>query len=507
MGLFLSKRKRSALRAAFFCALLAGGARADETGDLAELSQQARRLMAEGRFAQAIPICERLVKALPGNPGLMLNLGLAEQMAGHPDRAIPRLEEVLKSQPDSVPALTLLARAELQLDRPKAAIPPLQRLMRIEPSNREVGGMLAGALLDSGELAEAAAEYRKLTAAFPEDSKAWYGLGKTYQAQSARLYDRLTKDNPQSGYVAALIGALRLKDQQYHSAFFFYKEAARQMPSLRGVHSGLAMIYRKAGHADWAALEEKKEDGIPLPDCSRDSPECYFVQNRYADAARAAADSHDEAGLYWGIKAYDQLALAVFARLEALPDSVEKHALRAQLAHGRNQEVEAVSEWRAALKLAPGNSRIEGELTTSLFLAHDYAAAIPRIEKLLSADEKSADLNFMLGESLLRTEQPEKALAYLEKALRTNPAMLPAHASAGLALAKLNRNAEAIPHLEKALELDDDGALHYQLARAYQQTGNAARASELMAQYQEIQKRNQAEKAAVTADVAITGPE
>ena len=34
-------------------------------------------------------------------------------------------------------------------------------------------------------------------------------------------------------------------------------------------------------------------------------------------------------------------------------------------------------------------------------------------------------------------------------------------------LSKLNRGADAIPHLEKALQLDDDGSLHYTLARAY----------------------------------------
>lgn len=85
--------------------------------------------------------------------------------------------------------------------------------------------------------------------------------------------------------------------------------------------------------------------------------------------------------------------------------------------------------------------------------------------------------------------------------------MIPAHASLGLSLAKLNRAREAIPHLERALELDDDGALHYQLARAYQQIGNATRADALMAQYQEIQKRIQEEKEEITNDVQITAPD
>lgn len=512
MTLLVSSKRRPALRAAFFIALsLAGVAaarplRAAEGEDLGALSRRVKELMVAGRFAEAIPLCERLVKAVPGNPGLILNLGMAEQMAGHPQRAIPRFEEVLKTDPKSVPALTSLARAELQIGEPKAAISPLKRLLALQPANREARGMLAGALLSGGELNGAVGEYQRLTEESPEDAKAWYGLGKAYQAQSAHLFDRLSANGPQSGYVAALIGASRLQSQQYHSSFFFFKEAAQTAPSLRGVHAGLAAIYRRAGHADWARIEEKKEEGFPAPDCAVNAPECYFMQNRYADAVKAVTAHASDAELYWGIKSFDQLSLAAFAHLKALPESVELHALQAQVAHSRNQELEAVSEWRAALKLSPGNPRLEDELTTSVFLARDYKTAMPMLEKAMKTEGASPDLNFMMGESLLRIEEPEKALPYLEKALRAEPNMTPAHASMGLALAKLSRAKEAIPHLEKALQLDDDGALHYQLARAYQQSGNAARASELMAQYQEIQKRYQQDKEEVTTDVQITPP-
>jgi tetratricopeptide (TPR) repeat protein len=495
-------------RAALFFALAVFAARlcAFQSDDLAALSRRVKDLMSQGRFEQAIPICEQLVRAVPGNTGLLLNLGMAEQMAGHPDKAIPRFEEVLKAEPNSLPALNSLASSELQIDRPKAAIAPLKKLLALQPANHETRGMLAGALLGAGDLDEAAVEYRKLTAEAPADPKALYGLGSTYQELSARLYDRLTRNGPQSAYVAALIGASRLKSQQYHSAFFFFKEAARSQPELRGVHSGLAAIYRKAGHADWAAIEEKEEDSLPPPNCATNPAECHFLQNRYPEAAQAARPESSDAVLYWSIKAYDQLALEAFALLEAAPESVELHAWRAHLAHSRNRDIEAVSEWRAALKLSPGNSRLEGELATSLFLARDYTSAIPILEARMKGDAKSPDLNFMMGECLLRIEQPDKAVPYLETALQANPDMLPAHAALGLSLAKLNRDREAIPHLEKAIELDDDGALHYQLAHAYQDVGNAARAETLMAQYQDIQKRNQEEKEEVTHDVQITGP-
>ena len=84
--------------------------------------------------------------------------------------------------------------------------------------------------------------------------------------------------------------------------------------------------------------------------------------------------------------------------------------------------------------------------------------------------------------------------------------MRAADASLGLALSRTGKFAEAVPHLEKAQELDDDGSLHYQLARAYQAAGNAAKAQTAMAQYQELQKRNQDQKEEAAREAQITPP-
>ncbi len=96
---------------AAFAFLLVTVALHAQTNDLAERSHQAKKLMSEGRFAEAIPIYQSLVRAVPGNPGLILNLGMAEQMAGQPRQAIPQFEAVLKLDPENIPALTLIAEA------------------------------------------------------------------------------------------------------------------------------------------------------------------------------------------------------------------------------------------------------------------------------------------------------------------------------------------------------------------------------------------------------------
>lgn len=462
--------------------------------------------MAEGHFEEAIPLCEQLVKAVPGSPGLALNLGLAEEMAGHPAKAVPEFEEVLKADPQNVPALTSLATVELQLNHPQLALIPLKKLLSLEPANHNARGMFGSALMGAGRFDEAAEQYRKLTAENATDAKAWYGLGKAYESAATRAFERISHNAPQSPYAAALIAYARLDRQQYRSAFFFFRQAENKLPQLRGLHAGLAKIYQETGHPDWAAIEEKAEESVPPPNCSTGAAECYFVQNRYLDSAKAAATDVTAPSLFWGAKAYNQLALEAFARLAGLPESVELHVLKAQVLHGHNQDVQAANEWRAALRLAPANKHLQSELATSLFLAHDYKPAMELLRELLQSDGNSADLNFMMGESLLRTEQPDQAVPYLETALHGNSEMLSAHASLGLALAKLNRGGEAIPHLEKALTLDDDGSLHYTLARAYQQRGNTTRSRELMAEYQRIQKQNLEQKDELAKDVEITPP-
>ncbi|HYI95973.1 MAG TPA: tetratricopeptide repeat protein, partial [Bryobacteraceae bacterium] len=57
---------------------------------LVRKSQEAKQLMAEGRFADAIPAYEELTHALPTNTGLRLNLALAYHMSGQHADAVPQ---------------------------------------------------------------------------------------------------------------------------------------------------------------------------------------------------------------------------------------------------------------------------------------------------------------------------------------------------------------------------------------------------------------------------------
>src|SRR6266550_3421475 len=78
----MQHRRSNLFLPAGLAVLLTFAAAGQQQDQLALKSRQAKSLLAQGRFADAIPLYEELVKALPGNPGLRLNLGIAEHMAG-----------------------------------------------------------------------------------------------------------------------------------------------------------------------------------------------------------------------------------------------------------------------------------------------------------------------------------------------------------------------------------------------------------------------------------------
>jgi tetratricopeptide (TPR) repeat protein len=470
-----------------------------QSDDLARKSARVKELMTTGRFAEAVPLCEELVRALPANPGLHLNLGLALQMSGRSRAAIAQFELVLKSDPNSLPALLSLGMARLEARDPVNAIAPLQKAVGMDASNTDARGMLAGALLTTGRAKEAAAQYGKLTAMTPADPKAWHGLGRSYEALSGKAFEELNKTAQGSPEWLTLVADSRMAQRQYRSAFFFYQQAIGKRPGFRPAYVGLSDVYRATNHADWANDEERRLNALGQPDCAREKAACDFAAGRYLEAAASPS-------AYWRARAYNELAREAFAHLGGLPDSVELHTIRADIAAGQRQYKEAAGHWNEALKLAPGDPRLEQQYGMALQQAGDYQASLPVFERLLARDAASGPSNFFLGEAYLRLEQPDQALPYLEKAVKLEPKLLPAHASLGLAYMRLGKAAQAIPHLEAALQIDEDASLHFQLARAYQAAGNAEKAKVAMAQYQAMQKRTEAEKRELEEKTQITAP-
>ena len=106
----------------------------------------------------------------------------------------------------------------------------------------------------------------------------------------------------------------------------------------------------------------------------------------------------------------------------------------------------------------------------------------------------------------LDLQKAEEAIPYLNKAVQLEPKLLPAQRTLGRAYLQLGRPQQAIPHLKAALPIDDDGNVHYLLARAYQTSGRADLAKAAIKDYQEIAQSAKSEEEATQQEVEITPP-
>ena len=318
--------------------------------------------------------------------------------------------------------------------------------------------------------------------------KALYNRGQQYADLSVQAFNDLVKIAPESGYVLALLGEVKTKDRQYTAALYAYREAAKRTPNLHGVHAAMADIYRALGKQDQASAEEAQEQKLGAPNCGAEKLECDYAAGHFEEVVKNATLKETPATLYWLTRAYDALARQSFTELGELPDSPELHEVKAQILSDHGQYRDSAAEWRTVLKFSPANRDAQHELATALYLSHDFQANLPELQQFLKGEPDSANLNFFVGDSLLQTEQLEQALPYLETAVKLDPKLLPAQASLGLCYGRLGNAQKAIPHLKQALELDKDGSLHYQLARAYQATGQPALAKAMMEKYQQLRK-------------------
>ena len=99
---------------------------------------------------------------------------------------------------------------------------------------------------------------------------------------------------------------------------FSFVKRSRSCRSCAGLHAGLAKVYQETGHADWAAIEEKEEESLPPPNCATSPAECYFVQNRYLESAKAAAANRDCAVFILGRKSVSSARVGGFCPFERI---------------------------------------------------------------------------------------------------------------------------------------------------------------------------------------------
>lgn len=477
---------------------------APAAADLAEKSRRGKELMAAGRYADAVPVYRDLVRAVPGNAGLLLNLGMALHMSGDDEGALAPLRAAVEADPTLGPASLFLGAANLRLGRPEAALAPLREAVRLDPADADTRSLLAEALVSLERHAEAEPHLRRLARQAPADPAAWFNLGNAYEELAGEAAGRLVAADPDSSFALALAAEARAQRGQSTAAFHLYREAMEKTPAIRGLHAAVAAIYRAAGHDDWAAVEEQKARALPRADCTRAALECAFLAGKHHDVVAAAAKVEAPEARYWAARAYAALSEQAYERLAALPPSALFHERMATQRRQERRHAESAAYWRKAIALEPDDPRLRMELAVTLRQDRDFAGAQQVLDDLMAAAPDAPDLNYFAGDVRLARDEPALAIPFLEKAVRLAPGAPHAHGALGRAYALVGRANDAIVHLKQALPADVDGSLRYQLARSLQAAGRAEEARLALRDYEDFRRaRAEAEPA---GEAPITPP-
>jgi tetratricopeptide (TPR) repeat protein len=472
----------------------------DAQPDPALYAQRGKQAMAERRFADAAAIYTEVVRALPDDAGMRLNLGMALSMAGRMREALPHLQRAVELEPTLLPAWLFLGTNWLEMGQPEDAASALRKVVAGEPHNTTARELLGEALLALEQYESAAAEFGASAKQQPASARGWYGLGRSYEGLARAAFAALERIGGNAAYTLTLRADALTASQQIAPAIELYRKALTLRPDLHAARAALAMTYERAGNQQAAAAERQKLQDRAAPPCpslgsdvsgapseSNAVLECEFLAGRHASVVRIASRRRTAESQYWLTRAYNELAREAFGRLASLPPSPELHQFRADVDTGQGRHLDAVKELRQALRIMPDDPGLMKRLATSLYLAKSYEEALTPLEQV-ARQNPSADVLFLLGDTQLLLGRSAEAVKTLEQALAREPKALTTRASLGRAYLQTGNAAAAIPHLEAALKTDEDGSLHYQLARAYQATGRTELAKQMLEKYALIQK-------------------
>ncbi len=253
------ERLRSLGYVNFAPAASSGGAAPDPKDKigLLRLVQQAQALEAEGRFAEAEEVFERIVTEIPDSPESYVNLALAQARQNRFDRAVETLGWGLARLPDSEVLLVRLGHTYLVGGRPREALAAMEKALAVDPQSIDALAVSASILDASGRKPEARAYYERALAIEPESRP----LRTSYAASLASsgalreaiaVYEGLIRDFPEEQAFYQFAGIAH----SYLGEFDPAVELLRRALAIRATPVGyfnLAVAYEKRGDLKEAA--------------------------------------------------------------------------------------------------------------------------------------------------------------------------------------------------------------------------------------------------------------
>ena len=216
----------------------------------------------------------------------------------------------------------------------------------------------------------------------------------------------------------------------------------------------------------------------------------FLTVSKIAERQKANPETLAQ-GLYWETKADQKLAIATLTRAgEIDPDSPRMHMLTGDVLRQKRHWSDAESEYRKALAIDPTSHGALLSLGIVLFTELKTEEAFTIAKSLLAEAPEDPAANLLAGEMLVQEHKFQEAEPYLTHCQNLDLEFVPhLHVLLGQVYAETNRVPEAISEYKQGLVGDENGSIHFQLARLYQKTGDTKTAAEAFQASQRLRKQ------------------
>jgi tetratricopeptide (TPR) repeat protein len=370
--------------------------------------QQAIRLQAQGKLAQATKLYGRILSADPENVDVLIRLGITFAQAQDPERAVVVFEAALALDDRRADAHNNLGNVMVALGRLEEAAEAYQRALALAPGYADANSKLGHAFVKLGRFEEAVTSFRQAAAITPGSA------------------------NDQKTLADALLALKRFEEAEAH-----YRAVLEIAPRHAVARTNLGMVLQKLGRLDDALAHCAQAIAI-RPD--------YGVGHRNMGTVLRKLGRLNE-------------AVDCFRKaLEIDADDVDAHYNLGNVQQDLGRFTEAESSYRQVLAIRPEFVSAHNNLGNVLLNLRRYAEAESHYRQALAIAPDHLNANSNLAVCLLRLGRQEDAMAHCRRILAVRPDHADAHVNLGAGLFDLGRLDEAADHYRQALDTNSDHA-------------------------------------------------
>jgi putative PEP-CTERM system TPR-repeat lipoprotein len=417
-----------------------------------------------GKFAEAKKHLDSVLKSFPADSTANYYRAVAAYQLKEYDAAKTHAENALNNSAQEDLRIRLLAAAaSYGLGQLEAANKHMGLFLAKAPSYDPARMLQAAIQLRMGQVGEAAKSVKGITTISENDAKLLNALGMAAIQQSrpdigVELFQRTALAHPDDALARGRLGIARSASGEYQSGIEDLEQALRLNPNLDAAQAMLAFNYLRAGEADKALQAARR-----LQERQPQHPDGFTL-----------------AGLAHVLKKEYPAAKAAFSKALTLrPGDPNASGNLAALALQEGNGEQARRLLGDVLKKYPEHVPTILKLAELDLKAGRPSAAEKRLKDALDKHPDMLGLRLALARFYLSQRKPEMALALTEKVKgdqSNDPGVLELK---GIAQLQTGQTSPAVSTLEKATKAAPNSPnSHYQLALAYEQLNNLARASE-----------------------------